>query len=150
MAESDLEWWKKCYEFAGDQCPEARLLERVYLIPQLLDPTEIETIKQACENCTKRNQRYHTRVRRPLSVALIKDHGTLVEGDIVDVSQGGAYIKLKKWIALAKYEKLLVEIYHSEVNSEQSRSRITRVSALVKRTEPEKEQLAVTFLEEIP
>jgi hypothetical protein len=149
MDEPDLKWWKNCYYFAGGDCPERLVLERVYLMPHLLDPMEIETIKQACENCTKRNQRYHTRVSRPLRVALIKDHGTPVEGDIVDVSQGGAYIKLKKWIAFARDEKLTLKIYHSEVNSEQSHSKITKVSALVKRTEPEKEKLAVSFLEEI-
>lgn len=149
MDEPDLKWWEKCYGSAGGQCPERSVLERVYLIPHLLDPMEIETIKQACENCTKRNQRYHTRVSRPLRVVLIKGHGTPVEGDIVDISQGGACIKLKKRIAFARDEKLTLEIYHSEVNSEQKRTRITKVSALVRRTEPEKEKLAVSFLEEI-
>jgi hypothetical protein len=40
-----------CKCFAEGRCPNQRLLERAYLIPQLMDPRELQACERALEAC---------------------------------------------------------------------------------------------------
>ena len=45
------EYWVHCPYAQSDECPQSDAIVRVYLFPQLLDPADIDSIKQTCKTC---------------------------------------------------------------------------------------------------
>jgi len=141
------EYWENCPYAESDECPQSDAIVRVSLIPQLLDPADIDSIKQTCKTCGKYldQKRKFPRIKRPLKIVLIKEGQTAIKGKIVDLSEGGALIQLQTWADFKKDEKVLLEIYPSRPASDKSSHELTRVSGLIKRTEAESKQLAIVF-----
>ena len=142
------EYWEDCPYAESDECPQSDAIVRVYLIPQLLDPADIDSIKQTCKTCGKYldQKRKHPRIKRPLQIVLIKEQQTAIKGNLVDVSEGGALVQLQTWADFKKDEKVLLEIYPSRRISDKSSHELTKVSGLIKRIEVERQQLAIVFL----
>jgi len=141
------EYWVHCPYADSDECPQSDAIVRVSLIPQLLDPTDIDSIKKTCKTCGKYldQKRKYPRITRPLQVVLTKKGQKAIKGNIVDLSEGGALIQLQTWADFKKDEKVLLEIYPSPA-SDKSSHESTKVSGLIKRIEVEKRQLAIAFL----
>jgi hypothetical protein len=142
------EYWVHCPYADSDECPQSDAIVRVSLIPQLLDPTDIDSIKQTCKTCGKYSdqKREYPRIKRPLQIVLTKEGQKAIKGNIVDLSEGGALIQLQTWADFKKDEKVLLEIYPSHPASDNSSHESTKVSGLIKRIEVEKRQLAIVFL----
>jgi hypothetical protein len=64
--------WETCQYYGAGQCPQHIVIDKAYLIPQLLDDSEIKTAEKICENCEKSlaDRRRYQRVKRPLKVAI--------------------------------------------------------------------------------
>jgi hypothetical protein len=141
------EYWVHCPYSDSDECPQSDAIVRVYLIPQLLDPADIDSTKQICRTCGKYldQKRKYPRIKRPLQVVLIKEGQTAIKGNIVDLSEGGALIQVQTWADFKKDEKVLLEIYPSHPASDNSSHESTKVSGLIKRIEAESKQLAIVF-----
>jgi hypothetical protein len=145
------EYWVHCPYADSDECPQSGAIVRVSLIPQLLDPTDIDSIKHTCKTCGKYldQKRKYPRIKRPLQIVLITEHQKAIKGNIVDLSEGGALIQLQKWADFKKDEKVLLEIYPSHPTLDKSSHELTKVSGLIKRIEPESKQLVMVFLQRI-
>jgi hypothetical protein len=141
------EYWKNCPYYENGNCPQSESIDAAYLIPQLLDPADIDSIKQTCKTCGKYSdqKREYPRIKRPLQIVLTKEGQKAIKGNIVDLSEGGALIQLQTWADFRKDEKVLLEIYPSPA-SDKSSHESTKVSGLIKRIEVEKRQLAIAFL----
>jgi len=142
------EYWENCPYAESDECPQSEAIVRAYLIPQLLDPADIDSAKQTCRSCGKYldQKRKYPRMKRPFQIVLIKDRQTAIKGNIVDLSEGGALIQLQKWADFEKDEKVLLTIYPSHPTSDKSSHELTKVSGLIKRIEAKRQQLAIIFL----
>jgi hypothetical protein len=142
------EYWENCPYAESDECPQSDAISRVSLIPQLLDPADIDSIKQTCRTCGKYldQKRKYPRIKRPLKIVVIRERQKAIKGNIVDLSEGGALIQLQTWADFKKDEKVLLEIYHSHPTSDNSSHELTKVSGLIKRIEAERRQLAIVFL----
>jgi hypothetical protein len=145
------EYWKNCPYYENGNCPQSESIDAAYLIPQLLDPADIDSIKQTCKTCGKYldQKRKYPRIKRPLQIVLITEHQKAIKGNIVDLSEGGALIQLQKWADFKKDEKVLLEIYPSHPTLDKSSHELTKVSGLIKRIEPESKQLVMVFLQRI-
>jgi hypothetical protein len=144
-------YWGKCPYYESSDCPRSETVDRAYLIPQLLDTSEIEATEQICRECGKYldDKRKYPRIRRPLRIALFQGHKTAIEGNIVNVSHGGALVELQRWADIDENERVVLNIYSSLPASEKSPASVLKLSAQVKRVDTERKQLAVTFLSEI-
>ena len=145
------EYWEDCSCFENGQCPQPDAVARAYLIPQLLDPSEIGVIKKLCRTCGKylNEKRKHPRVKRSFQINLQKGNGKTIEGDVVNISEGGALIKLQNWADFEENEEVILEIYPSHGASETVSTSRIKVSGMIRRIEDEKDQLAVIFVKEI-
>ena len=89
--------WQRCHYYPGGSCPNQSLIDKAYLIPQLLARSElaaIETTCAACEVC-HRNRRKHRRLPRPFDVAIFDERsGREACGATLNVSKQGALIKV--------------------------------------------------------
>jgi hypothetical protein len=142
------EYWVNCPYSDSNECPQFDAIVRVSLIPQLLAPTDIDSIKHTCKTCGKYldQKRKYPRIKRPLKIVLTKEGQAAIKGNIVDLSDGGALIQLQTWADFKKDEKVLLEIYSSHPASDNSSHESTKVSGLIKRIKSEKRQLAIAFL----
>ncbi len=66
------EYLENCRYYEIGDCPQPEAIDRVFLIPQLLDPSEIEAAKQICQDCGKYldQKRKYPRIRRPLQIII--------------------------------------------------------------------------------
>ena len=144
-------YWENCSHYQRGDCPQPEAIDRVFLIPQLLHPYEIEATKQICQDCGKYldQKRKYSRIKRPLQIILRRGQKTAIEGDIVDISEGGALIRLHHWADFYKGEEVVLEIYPSDVASEKTSTSVLKLSAQVKRIDTERKQLAIIFLGKI-
>ena len=144
-------YWENCPHYQRGDCPQPEAIDRVFLIPQLLHPSEIEATKQICQDCGKYldQKRKYPRIKRPLQIILRRGQKTAIEGDIVDISEGGALIRLHHWADFYKGEEVVLEIYPSDVASEKTSTSVLKLSAQVKRIDTERKQLAIIFLGKI-
>ena len=144
-------YWGNCPYYENGDCPQPETIDRVFLFPQLLDPSEIEATKQICQDCGKYldQKRKYPRIKRPLQIILRRGQKTVIEGDIVDISEGGALIRLHHWADFYKDEEVVLEIYPSHVDSKKVSSSALKLAALVKRIDTERKRLAIIFLSKI-
>ena len=143
-------YWENCPYFESQECPQPEAISRVYLLPQLLDPSMIEATKELCRTCGKYldEKRKHPRVKRPFQIILRKGKETAIKGDILNISKGGALIKLQGWDDFEKNEKVALEIYPPHAVSEKMSTSKLKVIGLISRIEDQKQQLAIIFLKE--
>ena len=143
--------YEKCQYLSIGQCPYKSTIERALLIPQLLDPTQIIDAKRLCEKCRQIfvERRQAIRVQRPLRVIITRrDQEESFHGTILDVSSGGALVKLEDLPNLHTDEILLLKIYFYSGVSVKSDNDAISVDGAVKRLVDNKNEIAVVFVEE--
>ena len=141
--------WETCQYYSAGQCPQHRVIDKAYLIPQLLDDSQIQAAEQICENCEKplADRRQYQRVKRPLRVAIThKDSRERISGTLVDVSINGALVNLDHWVDFQQDELVELHLYNEDSGSYQQRADTTSLSGKVNRVAKEKLELAVIFL----
>jgi c-di-GMP-binding flagellar brake protein YcgR len=121
------------------------------LIPQLLDPTQIIDAKRLCEKCVKIfvEKRKDVRIKRPLRVVITKrDQEESFHGTILDVSSGGALVKLENLPNFHMDEILRLKIYSYNGVSDKSDTDAISVDGAVKRLAENKNEIAIVFVKE--
>lgn len=144
--------WGKCQYLAAGNCPESLriLIDRAYLLPQLLDSSQIEAAKEACQHCEKLERRESPRIERSLSVAVSNNKvNTNAEGTIANVSESGALIKLEGWGNFRKGQTIEFKIRYNDKSSDQANSIVLSGSAVVKRLSRKKQDLAIIFMDTV-
>lgn len=140
--------WKICQYFFTEECPYQFEISKAILIPQMLGPTEIERIRNLCENCEKCRDEKRTslRIKQPLRVAAVSPAmKKSVQGTVLDISSTGALIKLDIWLDVKIGEILELKIY-SYAQEGQFQVRVRNWRCVVKRLAEENRHLAVMFM----
>jgi len=143
--------WEKCHYFSTRRCPEHATIDKAYLIPQLLKPSDIQAANDTCEQCEiyhKEKRKYH-RVARPFRVVVSnKKPKRNIEGTIVDVSVKGALIKLDNWTHFNKEQMINLKLYYKKLISDKEEINVVNLSGKIKRVAKEKQELAIVFIED--
>ena len=144
----DDNMFEKCPYFDTGQCPQPEAVARAHLVPQLVGRSAVEATKRVCRTCGKYldEKRKYPRVRRPLPVILLKGEKTAIEGEIVDVSPGGARIRLNKWVDFDEDGKATLEIDASHADAEGVSSSVIKVTGSIKRIDDQEQQIAIAFI----
>ena len=143
--------YEKCQYLSIEQCPHRSSIERAILIPQLLDPTEITDAKRLCEKCRQVlvEKRNDIRVKRPLRAIITRrDQEETLHGTILNVSSGGALVKLEDLPNFHVDEICLLKIYSYDSFSGKSDTDAMSVAGIVKRLAENKNEIAIVFIEE--
>jgi hypothetical protein len=143
------QYWKECQYYVDGNLPDELkiLLDRAYLIPHLLDSSEIKAAREVCKYCKQQERRSSYRVNRPLAVVLRNQQtNARVEGTVINASASGALIKLKEWIDFGNSEVVEVEFYSAANSPAQSRRSVMRGSGVIKRKSRKKRQMAMMLL----
>jgi len=143
--------YEKCQYLSIGQCPYRSTIERTLLIPQLLDPAQIIDAKRLCEKCGQIivEKRKHVRVQRPLRVVITRrDQEESFHGTILDVSSGGALVKLENLPNFHIEEIFRLKIYSYSGVSVKSDNDAISVDGAVKRLAENENEIAVVFVEE--
>jgi phenylpyruvate tautomerase PptA (4-oxalocrotonate tautomerase family) len=148
----DDSYWERCPFYAEDECPHTSLVDRVYLIPHLLSPSEIAEVKETCEKCGLylKEKRKYIRLKKPFRLAVITDErGTRLDGKIINVSGVGALIMPDSWSDFAVDQEVKLEIYSRPRASKEKNEIVIKVSGVIKRVNDKDKRVAVMFLEEL-
>ena len=143
--------WEKCHYYRSRSCPEHSTIDKAYLIPQLLQPSDLKAAIDTCDQCEIYHQekRKYRRIARPFKVVVSnKKPKRNIEGTIVDVSVKGALIKLDNWIHFNKEQMVNLKLYYNKVISDKEEIKIVNVSGRIKRVAKDKQELAVVFVED--
>jgi hypothetical protein len=148
----DDAYWEKCPFYAEGECPKTSLVDRAYLTPHLLSPSEIGEGKETCKKCGLylNEKRKFIRLRKPFRVAIISDKkGTRLQGKVINVSGLGARIMPDNWSNFAVNQEVEVELYSRPRASKNNDEIVIKVSGVIKRVNDKDKQVAVMFLEEL-
>ena len=143
--------WEFCQYYSAGQCPQHRVIDKAYLIPQLLDDSQIQTAKKICKNCEKSlaDRRQYQRVKRPIRVAIThKESSARIRGTLVDVSVNGALVNLDHWVDFQQDEMVELQLYNEDSGSYQPEADTMNLRGKVNRAAKEKLELAVIFLKQ--
>jgi len=143
--------WEKCHYFSTRRCPEHATIDKAYLIPQLLKPSDIKAAQDTCEQCEiyHKEKRKYRRVARPFRVVVSnKKPKRNIEGTIVDVSVKGALIKLDNWTHFNKEQMIILGLYYKKLISDKEEINVVNLSGKIKRVAKEKQELAIVFIED--
>jgi len=124
--------WQTCHYYPDERCPNRTLIDKAYLIPQLLTPSELAAIRTACANCElcRRNRRKHRRVARQLDVAIFHEGSSReVWGATLNLSKQGALIKVGDGTGFQVNEKVQLRLFDKDGYCESSRAVITRLES---------------------
>ena len=141
--------WENCDYFSSGRCPEQTTIDKVYLIPQLLELSEIEAATATCEQCEHYHEekRKYRRVSRPFRVVVSnKEPNKSIEGTIIDVSINGALIKLDNWPRFDKDETVNVQLQTSDKVKDTVKYKTINLCGRVQRITREKQELAIVFM----
>ncbi|MGD8315495.1 MAG: PilZ domain-containing protein [Syntrophobacterales bacterium] len=141
--------WERCHYFCSGQCPEQPTIDKAYLIPQLLEPSQLKAATDTCNQCEyyHEEKRKYRRVTRSFKVVVSnKKPKKSTQGTIVDVSINGALIKLDNWTHYNKNETVNLQLYASDIVKDKEETNVINVSGRIKRVTKEKQELAIVFL----
>jgi hypothetical protein len=144
--------YERCQYLGCGQCPYESIIERALLIPQILDPVQIAAAQRICDKCgqVRVERRKAVRVERPLRVDFTKrDNGERYHGAILNVSGGGALVKLKDWgnFHMEEIIHLILSSYGSVQNKSQNNT--IRLDGIIRRLMQHQNAIAIAFIEEI-
>lgn len=141
--------WERCHYFCSGLCPEQPTIDKAYLIPQLLQPSQLKAATDTCNQCEyyHEEKRKYRRVTRSFKVVVSnKKPKKSTKGTIVDVSINGALIKLDNWTHYKQDETVNLQLYANDIVKDKEKTNVTNVSGLIKRVTKEKQELAIVFL----
>jgi hypothetical protein len=146
----EKEHWDRCPFHATGQCPQQLAIDRISLIPQFVTLSDIEAATTVCRKCGRRlgDQRKDVRTKRPLEVTVSKGDLPPIQGDIINISRGGALLKVRDWGRFTPGEKVRLEIHFSHLSVSKTPTQGIRVLGLIKRVEAKEQTLAIAFVEE--
>ena len=99
---------------------------------------------------TNREKRKHIRIKRSFRTKLSKTSlAQPVEGNTLNVSQGGAYIKTKDWNSFKPNDKTTITVYLPPIFSGQDGTIGLQGSAVITRVDEDEEGVAVQFLQNL-
>ena len=126
-------------------------MDKAYLIPQLLKPSQLKAATDTCDQCEyyREEKRKYRRVTRPFKVVVSnKEPRKNTKGTIVDVSKDGALIKLDNWINFNKNETINLQFYTKDMVVDKEKHNVINVCGRIKRIRKEKHELAIVFLKQ--
>ncbi len=141
--------WERCHYFCSGLCPEQPTIDKAYLIPQLLQPSQLKAATDTCNQCEyyHEEKRKYRRVTRSFKVVVSnKKPKKSTKGTIVDVSINGALIKLDNWTHYKQDETVNLQLYANDIVKDKEKTNVINVSGLIKRVTKEKQELAIVFL----
>jgi hypothetical protein len=144
--------WEECPYYAEGECPQSSLVDRTYLIPHLLSPTEVEEVRSICAKCGLylSEKRKYFRLKKPFRVVATSGAGEdKFSGRIVNVSGVGALLTFKDWPDFVVDQEVEIEIYSRRQDSTDLDETVIKVTGEVKRIDTKDKQAAVMFLEEV-
>jgi hypothetical protein len=137
--------WERCTYYPDGRCPNRSLINRAYLIPQVLSPSELAAIETACADCEvcRQDRREHRRVQWPLdAVILDKQSGEELHGRTLNVSERGALIEIGSCDRLQVNQEIELRLHDGSGSCHSSR-------AVIKRVERIRGTISVFFLVEL-
>jgi hypothetical protein len=141
--------WERCHYYCSGQCPEQSTIDKAYLIPQVLKPSQIIAATDTCDQCEyyHEEKRKYRRVTRCFKVVVSnKEPKKNTQGTVVDVSTNGALIKLDNWINFNKDETVNVQLYANDIVVDEKRTNVINLCGRIKRVTKEKHELAIMFV----
>lgn len=141
--------WEKCPYYPSGRCPQHSTIDRAYLIPQLLEASELEAAIDACDQCEiyDKERRKYRRIARPFRVVVSnKQAKQNIEGTVVNVSVKGALIRLDNWIPFDKEQMVDLKLYNNKLISDKEEINVVNVSGQIKRVAEQKQELAIVFV----
>ncbi len=145
-------YWEKCPYYAENRCPHSSQVDRAYLIPHLLSPSETDEVKYICRKCGMYldEKRKHIRLGKPFRIILTEtERETEAKGRIVNVSAMGALVTLEVWHDFVLGQTVKMKIYPRQKTSEKLTAAPIMASGEIKRIYDKHKQLAIMFLEEV-
>jgi hypothetical protein len=122
--------WERCAYYPDGRCPNRSLINRAYLIPQVLSPSALAAIETACANCEvcRQDRREYRRVQRPLdAVILDKQSAEELHGRTLNVSERGALIEIGSCDRLQVNQKIELRLYDGSGSCHSSRGVLKRI-----------------------
>ena len=143
--------WERCHYYCSGQCPERSTMDKAYLIPQLLKPSQLKAAIDTCDQCEyyHEEKRKYRRVKRSFNVVVSnKEPRKNTQGTIVDVSINGALIKLDNWTNFNKDETVNLQFYTNDKFVDKEKPNVINVCGRIKRVTKEKRELAIVFVKQ--
>jgi hypothetical protein len=143
--------WERCHYYCSGQCPEQSTMDKAYLIPQLLKPSQLKAAIDTCDQCEyyHEEKRKYRRVTRSFKVVVNNNEPRKnTQGTIVDVSINGALIKLDKWSSFNKNETVNLQLYADDVVVDEEKTNVINVCGRIKRVTKDKLELAIMFVKD--
>ena len=143
--------WERCHYYCSGQCPEQSTMDKAYLIPQLLKPSQLKAATDTCDQCEyyHEEKRKYRRVTRSFKVVVNNNEPRKnTQGTIVDVSINGALIKLDKWSSFNKNETVNLQLYTDDVVEDEEKTNVINVCGRIKRVTKDKLELAIMFVKD--
>ncbi|MCG6947252.1 MAG: PilZ domain-containing protein [Deltaproteobacteria bacterium] len=143
--------WERCHYYCSGQCPEQSTMDKAYLIPQLLKPSQLKAATDTCDQCEyyHEEKRKYRRVTRSFRVVVNNNEPRKnTQGTIVDVSINGALIKLDKWSSFNKNETVNLQLYADDVVVDEEKTNVINVCGRIKRVTKDKLELAIMFVKD--
>jgi hypothetical protein len=122
--------WQTCQYYPDGCCPNRTLIDKAYLIPQLLTRSELAAIRTKCATCElcHGNRRKHRRVARQLGVAIFDEGSSReVRGATLNLSKRGALIKVADGTGFQVNQRVRLRLFDKDGDYESSRAVITRL-----------------------
>ena len=141
--------WESCHYYCSGQCPEQSTMDKAYLIPQLLKPSQLKAAIDTCDQCEyyHEEKRKYRRVKRSFNVVVSnKEPRKNTQGTIVDVSINGALIKLDNWTNFNKDETVNLQFYTNDKFVDKEKPNVINVCGRIKRVTKKKRELAIMFV----
>ena len=124
--------WQKCQYYPDGCCPNRTLIDKAYLIPQLLTRSELAAIRAKCATCElcHGNRRKNRRVARQLDVAIFDEGSSReVRGATLNLSKQGALIKVGDETGFQLNQKVRLRLFDKDGYCESRRAIITRLES---------------------
>jgi hypothetical protein len=121
---------ERCAYYPDGRCPNRSLINRAYLTPQILSPSELAAIETTCANCEVccQDRREHRRIQRPLKAVILDEQsGEELHGRTLNVSKRGALIEIGDCDRFQVNQEIELRLSDEDGFSQSSRAVVKRI-----------------------
>ena len=91
-------------------------------------------------------RRRHRRITRCCRVKVVTDNARIIDGDTVNISDGGVLVSLSEWRDFREDDPIGIALFQSDGNGERKASAIAAKLGVIRRVEKESRRIAVRFV----
>ena len=133
-------------------CEQSEASDEADLAAFMVAPPQSEATRKTSRDTIPYpyERRRHRRITRCCRVKVVTDNARIIDGNTVNISDGGALVSLSEWRDFREDDPIGIALFQNDSNGKRKPFAIAATLGVIRRVEKESRRIAVMFVQDKP